>query len=73
MAVKINKNKKLDVAYVQSRSGKIAKTIEIRPGILRDLDSKGNVVGIEVLSLTRLAPLLKTIPRKRRWSRKEAA
>ena len=55
--MKVKKNTKLDVAYVQLRKGTVAKTIELRPGILMDLDKDGEVIGIEVLSIAKLAPL----------------
>jgi len=56
--VKIKKDHKLDVGYVQLKSGKVAQTIEIRSGILIDLDKNGELLGIEVLSLQKLAPSL---------------
>lgn len=59
MGLKISKDKKLDVAYIQLRKGKVAETMELRPGLLFDLDQQGQIIGIEVLSLTQLAPLLK--------------
>lgn len=49
--MKKKKNTKLDVAYVQLRKGTVAKTIELRPGILMDLVKNGEVIGIEVLSI----------------------
>lgn len=49
---------KLDCAYVRLRRGKVARTVEIRPGILIDVDKNGEVVGIEVVSLSKLAPAL---------------
>ena len=55
---KITRDRKLDVAYVQLRSGKIVQTVELRPGLLFDLDKNGQVVGIEVLSLSHLGPAL---------------
>lgn len=55
--MRVKKNTKLDVAYVQLRRGAVAKTIELRPGILMDLDKNGEVIGIEVLSIAKLAPL----------------
>lgn len=57
--MKLTKNTKLDVAYVQLKRGKVFKTIKIKKGILVDLDKAGNVLGIEVLSLQGLAPHLK--------------
>ena len=58
MAIKIQRDKKLDVGYVTFRKGRVSETIEIRPGILIDLDKTGDVLGIEVLSLKKLAPAL---------------
>lgn len=72
--MKITKNSNLDVGYVQLRNGKVAETIEIRPGVLLDLDKKGEILGIEVLSLRTLAPALKSVRRRRHTStRKKAA
>jgi len=56
--MKVKKNVKLDVAYIQLRRGRVVKTVELRPGLLFDLDKHGEIVGIEVLSLEKLAPLL---------------
>jgi uncharacterized protein YuzE len=57
--MKVTTDEKLDVAYVKLRRGKVEKTVELRPGLLFDLDKKGEIVGIEVMSLEKLAPLLK--------------
>lgn len=72
MAIRISKDRKLDVAYVQFRVGKIDKSVEVRPGVLLDLDSKGNVMGIEVLSVSTLAPVLRAIPRSAKANRRAA-
>ena len=72
MAVKIAKNRKLDVAYIQLRNGKVNKTIEMKPGVLMDIDNKGNLLGIEILSMSSLAPVLRSIPRKTSTKRKAA-
>jgi uncharacterized protein YuzE len=56
--MKVAKDKKLDVAYVKLRKGKVNKTVELKPGLLFDLDKKGEVLGIEVTSLKKLAPQL---------------
>jgi uncharacterized protein YuzE len=60
------KDEKLDVAYVRLRNGKVAKTVEIKPGILLDIDSSGEVLGIEVLSVSKLAPSLIAERRKKK-------
>lgn len=56
--MKITRDLNLDVGYVKFRSGKITETVEVRPGVLLDLDKNGQVMGIEVLSLAELAPAL---------------
>jgi uncharacterized protein YuzE len=65
MAVKVTKDRKLDVGYVQLRKGKVNRTLELRPGILVDLDKNGDVLGIEVLSLKALAPALSSSSKRR--------
>jgi len=62
--MKVKKDTKLDVAYIQLRRGKVVQTVELRPGLLFDLDKNGEVVGIEVMSLEKLAPLLENHKRK---------
>ena len=62
----VKKNTKLDVAYMQLRKGRIVQTLELRPGLLFDLDKNGDIVGIEVLSLEKLAPLLEGQKKKER-------
>ncbi len=74
--MKVTSDKKLNVAYVQFRKGSASKTIKLRNGLLMDLDRKGQVLGIEVLSLSETAPELKTIKKARRpktTGRKRAA
>lgn len=57
--MKVSKDKKLDVGYVQLRRGKVHRTLKVRTGILLDLDREGHVLGIELLSLSTLAPNLR--------------
>lgn len=66
--MEVTKDEALDVAYVRLRRGKVARTVEIRPGILVDVDKKGDVVGIEVLSVSKLAPALAATSRKKKHS-----
>lgn len=56
--MKVKKDRKNDVAYIKLRRGRIQSTVELRPGLLFDLDKNGEIVGIEVLSIAKLAPLL---------------
>ena len=65
-SMKVKKDSKLDVAYIQLRRGRVDKTIELRPGLLFDLDKKGEIIGIEVMSLQKLAPLLSSNSPKKR-------
>jgi len=56
--MKVKKDLKHDVAYIKLRKGRVASTVELRPGLLFDLDKNGEILGIEVLSIAKLAPLL---------------
>jgi len=56
--MKVIKDQKLDVAYIQLRKGTVQKSVEMRPGLVFDLDKNGEIIGIEVLSLKKLAPLI---------------
>jgi len=71
--MKIEKNKKLDIAYVQFRKGTVYKTVKALKNVLIDLDKKGNILGIEVLSLSALAPTLKFAKRSLHADLKKAA
>lgn len=56
--MKVKKDPQHDVAYIKLRKGKAASTVELRPGLLFDLDKNGEILGIEVLSTAKQAPLL---------------
>lgn len=56
--MKIQRDKKLDMAYIQLRRGRVTQTVELRPGLIFDFDKNGEVIGVEVLSLKKLAPFL---------------
>jgi uncharacterized protein YuzE len=64
--MRIEKSAKLDVAYIQLRKGTVKETLELRPGILFDIDKAGQLLGIEVLSLKTLAPILKGATKKQK-------
>jgi len=65
--MEITKDNALDVAYIRLRNGKVKQTVEVRPGVLMDLDQTGEVVGIEILSASKLAPkLVATLKKKKR-------
>jgi uncharacterized protein YuzE len=56
--VKITQDKKLDIAYIQFKKGKIFKTSKLQKGIIADFDKSGNILGLEILMLTQMAPAL---------------
>jgi uncharacterized protein YuzE len=59
-------------SYIELRKGKVARTVELRPGMLVDFDASGQVIGIEILSAQELAPVVtKKFPRK--TSKKKSA
>ena len=64
--MEIMKDNVLDVAYIRLRNGKVKQTVEVRPGVLMDLDKAGEVVGIEILSVSKLAPKLVATTRKKK-------
>lgn len=64
--MKVTCDKELDVAYVLFRRGMAVRTIKLRSNLLMDLDSKGQVLGIELLSLAETAPTLRLIKKPRR-------
>lgn len=46
-----------DALYITVTDGKIARTTEIDPGTLVDLDAVGSVVGIEIIGPQRAWPI----------------
>ncbi len=63
---------KLDVAYVELRAGKVARTMQFSPGMLVDFDVEGQVLGIEVLSVAKAAPALVKKPARKSTRRRSA-
>lgn len=47
--MEITYDKTVDALNVSLRSGAVAKTLEIAPEIMIDLDKKGNTLNIEIL------------------------
>jgi len=47
--MKFNYDKIADAAYLYLNKGKIKKTIEISDNVLLDVDTKGKIIGIEIL------------------------
>ena len=42
-----------DALYVELADGDVEKTEEIKPGVMMDYDADGNVVGVEVLYVSK--------------------
>ena len=42
-----------DALYLRLNDAKIMETEQVRPGIILDFDSAGNVVGVEVLDVNK--------------------
>ena len=47
--MKITYDKKVDSLNVSLRSGTVARTVEVSPEILLDVDKKGNALNIEII------------------------
>jgi len=54
--MKISYDKIADALYIYLRKGKISKTIKPSSQLLIDIDRKGNVLGIEMLDVSRQIP-----------------
>ncbi|MDR2613830.1 MAG: DUF2283 domain-containing protein [Candidatus Accumulibacter sp.] len=51
--MKLEFDPQADAAYLEILSAEIATTRQLEPGIVIDYDANGNVVGIEVLSISK--------------------
>ena len=50
--MKFNYDTIADAAYLKVNEGNVAKTVEMKNGIVVDLGEKGNIVGIEILNFS---------------------
>jgi len=41
-----------DAAYLNVNDGKVAKTVEMKNGVVVDVGEKGNIIGIEILNFS---------------------
>ena len=55
--MKIEFDQIADALYVQLRDGDVEKTEEIRPGMILDYDANGDVLGVEILNVSKRAEL----------------
>lgn len=61
--MKLRVDVKNDVLYFRLDDSRIVESEEVRPGIILDYDADDNVVGVEILGLSKRVPaeMLKTI------------
>ena len=50
--MKIEYDPKADAMYIRLKSGAIAESDEIRPGLVIDFDADGKLLGIEMLDVS---------------------
>ena len=55
--MKIEFDQAADALYVKLTEGEIEKTEEIKPGMILDYEANGNVLGVEVLYVSKRAEL----------------
>ena len=55
--MKIEFDQVADALYVQLTDGEIEKSEEIKPGMILDYDANGNVLGLELLFVSKRAEL----------------
>ena len=55
--MRIKVDQKNDVLYFRLDESAIVDSEEIKPGVILDYDSKDNVVGIEILGLSKRVPI----------------
>jgi len=61
--MKLKVDEKSDALYFRLDESAIVESEEVEPGVVLDYDAKGNVVGIEILGLSKRVPaeMLKTL------------
>ena len=55
--MKIEFDNTADALYVQLTEGEIEKTEEIKPGLILDYDAEGNILGVEMLYISKRGSL----------------
>jgi uncharacterized protein YuzE len=55
--MKIEFDQEADALYIELALGDIEKTEEIKPGLILDYDINGNVLGVEMLYISKRASL----------------
>lgn len=55
--MKIEFDQLADALYIHLAEGEVEKTEEIKPGMILDYDADGNVLGVEVLYVSKRADI----------------
>lgn len=55
--MRLKVNQKDDALYFRLDESAVVESEEIKPGVILDYDDKGNVVGIEILGLSKRVPV----------------
>jgi uncharacterized protein YuzE len=65
--MKVSYDPHADAVYLRFAKGKVAKTEEVRDGIIFDYDEAGRIAGIEILHVSKTLPeaALKDISRQK--------
>jgi len=51
--MKIEYDQQADAMYIRLRAGDVAESEEVRPGVVLDFDTQGQVLGIEMLDVSK--------------------
>ena len=51
--MKIEYDQQADAMYIRLRVGVVAESEEVRPGVVLDFDAQGQVLGIEMLDVSK--------------------
>jgi uncharacterized protein YuzE len=51
--LKIEYDQQADAMYIRLRAGDVAESEEVRPGVVLDFDAQGQVLGIEMLDVSK--------------------
>ena len=51
--MKIEYDQQADAMYIRLRAGDVAESEDVRPGVVLDFDTQGQVLGIEMLNVSK--------------------
>jgi uncharacterized protein YuzE len=51
--MKIEYDQQADAMYIRLRAGSVVESDEVRPGVVLDFDAEGQVLGIEMLDVSK--------------------